>query len=616
MGNICKKGESKAKDSVNTNYIHLNIKEWKNESVGVFNYKFNDSQVNNYDFLLDNSFTLSINNGSSNSSRKINLLKQLVVNSFTINNSNVIFNYSNNQITIEKPYETGFNNYINKVNNLETRYIRDIKNDFWIRFMPLKRYKIKPDTIIKFGKLRLEFSKIIYSKNKVNKNIINNKIKNRSFDQELYCRVCLEPENCNNLYVNTCSCTKTMPIHGLCLMDWIKKSTVVNKKGNYFYYEYKKLKCDICKVDYPFYLKINGAKRPLIDIGDFDNDIAIFNYCEKSSNNIKGVYIFLLSQDSKLLIGRRNDCDIILKDASISRKHCELEIIGDNLYVKDLGSKFGTCFYSKNIVINEYYNQIEFSNFLMTVHINTENNNCDCVSVNKTMYKLVEDDKFMVEDEITDNIKLLDNHFSDNINGDNYYNASMIEKENSYNLNDNNENLNNNNSLNEFDNNSPNNNNEPIESNNNLDNNIITTYYYRPTIANNNSNLNNSLENSNNINNGHNANISIPRINHNNISIGSEINLNINHSIASISNNNSNIKNNEISDNISIPLDNRSIIENNNISNNNNLINNYSLIIRNPSADNSKIINKSSLKSNKSIHIEFEEVYKNSELSF
>ena len=43
----------------------------------------------------------------------------------------------------------------------------------------------------------------------------------------------------------------------------------------------------------------------------------------------------------KLLVGRREKCDIVLRFANVSAHHCELWIEGGYLYVKDLGSSNG-----------------------------------------------------------------------------------------------------------------------------------------------------------------------------------------------------------------------------------------------------------------------------------
>lgn len=36
------------------------------------------------------------------------------------------------------------------------------------------------------------------------------------------------------------------------------------------------------------------------------------------------------------------DCDLRINDMSVSRSHAILKLIGDNIYLDDIGSKFGT----------------------------------------------------------------------------------------------------------------------------------------------------------------------------------------------------------------------------------------------------------------------------------
>ncbi len=47
-------------------------------------------------------------------------------------------------------------------------------------------------------------------------------------------------------------------------------------------------------------------------------------------------------KNERLVIGRDNECDINIQSPSISRKHLQLEIEDDKLYVTDLGSSNGT----------------------------------------------------------------------------------------------------------------------------------------------------------------------------------------------------------------------------------------------------------------------------------
>ena len=44
----------------------------------------------------------------------------------------------------------------------------------------------------------------------------------------LLCRICLEGEKEDMKYADVCLCTKTMPLHADCLMEWIKSK--INKK--------------------------------------------------------------------------------------------------------------------------------------------------------------------------------------------------------------------------------------------------------------------------------------------------------------------------------------------------------------------------------------------------
>ena len=44
---------------------------------------------------------------------------------------------------------------------------------------------------------------------------------------------------------------------------------------------------------------------------------------------------------AKLLVGRRESCDIVLRFANVSAHHCELEFEGGYLYVRDLQSRNG-----------------------------------------------------------------------------------------------------------------------------------------------------------------------------------------------------------------------------------------------------------------------------------
>ncbi len=44
----------------------------------------------------------------------------------------------------------------------------------------------------------------------------------------------------------------------------------------------------------------------------------------------------------RMLVGRRDKCDVVLRHSNVSSHHCELYLEGDYWYVRDLNSRNGT----------------------------------------------------------------------------------------------------------------------------------------------------------------------------------------------------------------------------------------------------------------------------------
>jgi pSer/pThr/pTyr-binding forkhead associated (FHA) protein len=51
-----------------------------------------------------------------------------------------------------------------------------------------------------------------------------------------------------------------------------------------------------------------------------------------------------------LLVGRHEECDILLDSRKVSRKHCLVALLGDSLVVRDLGSTNGVQVNGKSVV--------------------------------------------------------------------------------------------------------------------------------------------------------------------------------------------------------------------------------------------------------------------------
>jgi len=59
---------------------------------------------------------------------------------------------------------------------------------------------------------------------------------------------------------------------------------------------------------------------------------------------------FPLSKDT-VIVGRKNDCDLRIPLTSVSRKHCEIKVAGEDVTLRDLGSSNGT--YHNSIRVQE-----------------------------------------------------------------------------------------------------------------------------------------------------------------------------------------------------------------------------------------------------------------------
>ncbi len=53
--------------------------------------------------------------------------------------------------------------------------------------------------------------------------------------------------------------------------------------------------------------------------------------------------------EGKTVVGRRNTCELRIPLSSVSRKHCEIELNDDGVFLRDLGSSNGTFFNDQRV---------------------------------------------------------------------------------------------------------------------------------------------------------------------------------------------------------------------------------------------------------------------------
>ena len=267
--------------------------------------------------------------------------------------------------------------------------------------------EIKVGDIIKLGRVRLKFDKI-YLKNinlqTINKNSNTPNLQSNKFISNYYtnsynninnntcyeeeknnndddknsdnsntknlCRICYSSEsNINNPLISPCKCNGSMQyIHYNCLKQCIEAKIQKKEDENFKFLIWNNFECEICKCEYPKYLKYKNNIYPMVNI---ENNFESYSICDynlfddaKKKTFRKGLIIFKINEDyDEIPIGRTQSNRIKLKDISVSRIHCNLIRKNNKLYIIDKGSKFGTLIYlKKSINMN-----------ILNINKNTEN---------------------------------------------------------------------------------------------------------------------------------------------------------------------------------------------------------------------------------------------------
>ena len=200
-------------------------------------------------------------------------------------------------------------------------------------------------------------------KNKKEKNKQNNNLDDISVNSDKnstskpICRICYSSNsNIENPLVSPCKCNGSMKyIHFKCLKHSIEVNLTKKIEANYKYYIWKNYSCEICKEEYPKYLKMKDSLFPLVDLEIGFSSYITFDYAlyddAKKKTSRKGILVIKINEDTDediITLGRSQNNRVKLKDISVSRSHCNIIKRNNNLFIVDKGSKFGSLIYVNN----------------------------------------------------------------------------------------------------------------------------------------------------------------------------------------------------------------------------------------------------------------------------
>ena len=380
----------------------IKTKIWKKDTDDLFDFEAEEIKKKEININSFSPETFLISNNEEIST--LNSIKDLQIKLNENYDSNILIlseiDYLNNSFIINNPIHSFSLKEIIKNKTQITRT--------WKISQRNKETEIKEGDIIKLGRVRLKFDKIciknnnnsieqckinffpqnsnifhnnsFYNLNLSNNNITNvnqslndSKISNEknenlyedsSSNQKYYCRICYKSDSdIENPLISPCKCSGSMQyIHYKCLKHFIDIKMQKKIDENFKFYTWKNFECEICKYEYPKYLKYKNTIYPMVDIeNDYDSyaicDYTLFDDSKKRTFR-KGLIIFKMNEENdEITVGRTQSNKIKLKDISVSRIHCSIIKKNNKLFICDKGSKFGTLIYM-NSPINLYLNKI------------------------------------------------------------------------------------------------------------------------------------------------------------------------------------------------------------------------------------------------------------------
>jgi hypothetical protein len=164
------------------------------------------------------------------------------------------------------------------------------------------------------------------------------------------CRICYNnEESIENPLINPCKCSGSMEyIHYKCLKNWLF-SKIQNKDSDItISYNISNFKCELCKENFPDYIKYNNKLYNLILFESKFNQYIVVETVR--DDKFKTRFLHIISYDDKktISIGRSSECELSIPELSISRNHCLIHKVNLNLFLEDNFSKFGTLVLIQN----------------------------------------------------------------------------------------------------------------------------------------------------------------------------------------------------------------------------------------------------------------------------
>lgn len=203
------------------------------------------------------------------------------------------------------------------------------------------------------------------------------------------CRVCLEPSSFSNPFApsDLCQC-KQMPVHIMCMIEWLTSKSSSSTFKNMVYYDVSKLECEVCKTQIKPMIRFRNRDIFMVHIKlKLTKNLTVLELYELTRPIIKGFLIidFADKANSQISFGGNSECDLIFKDPAVSPYHANLIWKNEKLYIQDRCSQYGTYIKINGpITAGECKDRkLVTDHFLLSIHPAWGHNKCKCKAFDK-----------------------------------------------------------------------------------------------------------------------------------------------------------------------------------------------------------------------------------------
>ncbi|CAD8144761.1 unnamed protein product [Paramecium octaurelia] len=168
------------------------------------------------------------------------------------------------------------------------------------------------------------------------------------------CRICFSSRATEtNPLIRPCKCGGSVKyIHLECLQRWVGIQLKIKQGEHSIQYLWKRLDCEICKATFRNTYKFQDKTYSVLKLPKPKSSYITFKITNDDKTKEAMIYVVEIGEKTELKIGRIPDCDIKLRDISVSRAHATLKLIPTNKHspetpdyiirIQDNKSKFGT----------------------------------------------------------------------------------------------------------------------------------------------------------------------------------------------------------------------------------------------------------------------------------